>query len=332
MRKTKKILIIRFSAIGDIVLSSPIIRCIKAQMPNAEIHYCTKPQYAELVKYNPHIDKVHYVNESLRGLIKELKKEKFDFIADLHNSLRSKLIRAALFNVKSKHIDKINFEKWLMVKFKINRLPKKHVVDRYFDVLKPLHIFNDENGLEYHIPEKDELEPDWLPKEYRGEYYVFAIGATYNTKKLPKERIIQIIDSINKPFILIGGPAEAKEGEEIERFFTRTEAGKPNEPYLQNELDKKAIVFNGCGKFNLNQSAFIIKYANEVHAHDTGMMHVAAALKKKIVSYWGNTIPEFGMYPYQTRFSIIQKEGLSCRPCSKLGHATCPEGHFKCMT
>ena len=323
----KKILIIRFSAIGDIVLSSPIMRCIKEQIPDSEIHYCTKPQYGELLKYNPHIDKIHYVKESLSELIEELKKEKFDFIADLHDSLRSKLIRTSLFNVKSKHIDKINLEKWLMVKFKINRLPKKHVVDRYFDVIKPLNVFNDEKGLEYHIPEKDELEHDWLPNDYRGEYYVFAIGATYFTKKLPKERIIQIIDSINKPFILIGGPAEAKEGEEIENFFKRTQ----NEEYLQNELDKKAIVFNGCGKFNLNQSAFIIKHAIEVHAHDTGMMHVAAALKKKIVSYWGNTVPEFGMYPYQTKFSIIQKNDLNCRPCSKLGHDKCPKGHFKCM-
>ena len=327
----KKILIIRFSAIGDIVLTSPIFRCIKEQIPNAEVHFCTKPQYSELVEYNPHIDKVHYVKDSISDLIKELRKEKFDFIADLHNSLRSKLIRLSLFNVKSRKIDKINFEKWLMVKFKINRLPKKHVVERYFDVLKPLNIINNEKGLEYHIPEKDELEPDWLPKEYRGGYYVFAIGATYFTKKLPKERIIQIIDSINKPFILVGGPAEAKEGEEIEHFFARTELSKPNEPYLQDELDKKAIVFNGCGKFNLNQSAFIIKHATEVYAHDTGMMHVAAALKKKIVSYWGNTIPEFGMYPYQTRFSIIQKNNLDCRPCSKLGHNECPKGHFKCM-
>lgn len=300
-------------------------------MPDSEIHFCTKPQYAELVKYNPHIDKIHYVNESLSELIKELKREKFDFIADLHDSLRSKLIRTSLFNVKSKRIDKINLEKWLMVKFKINRLTKKHVVDRYFDVLKPLNIFNDEKGLEYHIPEKDELEPDWLPNEYRGEYYVFAIGATYTTKKLPKERIIQIIDSINKPFILIGGPAETKEGEEIEAFFKRTNKGKPTEPYLQHELDKKAIVFNGCGKFNLNQSAFIIKNAIEVHAHDTGMMHVAAALKKKIVSYWGNTVPEFGMYPYQTKFSIVQKDNLDCRPCSKLGFDKCPKGHFNCM-
>ena len=325
----KKILIIRFSAIGDIVLSSPIMRCIKEQSPNAEVHYCTKPQYAELVEYNPHIDKVHYVNDSLSELIKELKKEKFDFIVDLHNSLRSKLIRLTLLGIKSRTINKINIEKWLMVKFKINQLPKKHIVDRYFDVVKPLNIFNDEKGLEYHIPEKDEVELDWLPEEYRGEYYAFAIGATYFTKKLPKERIIGIIDSLNKPVILVGGPSEAKEGEELEDFFKRSD--KASEDYLKNQLDKKAIVFNGCGKFNLNQSAYLIKNAIQVHAHDTGMMHVAAAFKKEIISYWGNTIPEFGMYPYQTKFSIIENKDLSCRPCSKLGHKKCPEGHFKCM-
>lgn len=325
-----KILIIRFSAIGDIVLTTPIVRCIKQQLPDAEVHYCTKPQFATLVEHNPHIDKIHYI-ESLSSLIGKLRKEKFDFIADLHNNLRSNLIKIGLMGVKSASLDKLNWEKWLMVKFKINKLPRKHVVDRYFDVVKPIHVQNDEAGLDYFIPEKDEVQMEWLPDDYQGEYYVFAIGGTYTTKKLPIERIIQIIDSVNKPFIIIGGKAESKEGEAIETFFKRRDEHANLEPYLTEELDKKAIVFNGCGKFSLNQSAYIIKNAIKVYTHDTGMMHVAAAFKKDTMTYWGNTIPEFGMYPYKTRFSIVEKKDLDCRPCSKLGFGECPKGHFKCM-
>ena len=96
-------------------------------------------------------------------------------------------------------------------------------------------------------------------------------------------------------------------------------------------MNKKAFVFNGCGKFSINQSAYLLKNAKEVHTHDTGMMHIASAFNKDIVSYWGNTTPEFGMYPYKTKFTIIENKNLSCRPCSKIGFQECPKGHFKCM-
>jgi ADP-heptose:LPS heptosyltransferase len=96
-------------------------------------------------------------------------------------------------------------------------------------------------------------------------------------------------------------------------------------------MGKKTIVYNGCGKFNINQSASVIKKARYVFTHDTGLMHIAAAFKKEIFSIWGNTIPAFGMYPYRTKFTILENNRLSCRPCSKIGYNQCPKGHFKCM-
>ena len=84
-----------------------------------------------------------------------------------------------------------------------------------------------------------------------------------------------------------------------------------------------------------NESAALIKLSSKVITHDTGLMHIAAAFKKEIVSVWGNTVPEFGMYPYYGDFSIWNQKfeilGLPCRPCTKIGYEKCPRGHFKCM-
>jgi ADP-heptose:LPS heptosyltransferase len=129
----------------------------------------------------------------------------------------------------------------------------------------------------------------------------------------------------------LGGKEDADVGENIARFFEKHLLYSSNENELQNDLNKRAIVFNGCGKFNLNQSASLLKQSLAVFTHDTGLMHIAAAFKKQIFSIWGNTVPEFGMYPYKTPFSIFENKKLQCRPCSKIGHNKCPLGHFKCM-
>ena len=157
-----------------------------------------------------------------------------------------------------------------------------------------------------------------------------VIGGKYATKKLPKDRIIEFCDRINKPIVLIGGKEEAATGNAVETFFKAYEKPTIYDKGLE-ELGKKAIVFNACGKFNLNQSASLVKQASWVFSQDTGMMHIASAFKKDIFTIWGNTIPEFGMYPYRTKFTIFENKKINCRPCSKLGYSKCPKGHFKCM-
>jgi len=323
-----KILILRFSSIGDIVLCTPVIRTLRSQLPDAEIHFATKDSYRGLLDENPYLTKVHSLQESLSQLIKELKSENFDLVIDLHNNLRTRWIKTRL-GVKSYTLDKLNIKKWLLTTFKINLLPNRHIVDRYMDCVEPLGIKMDSLGLDYFIPHKDEVELEWLPKEYQHGYAAVVIGAKFATKRLPKERIIELCDRINKPIILIGGPEEKPIGEEVELFFQRNEPEDFSEGL--HALGKKAIVFNACGKFNFHQSASLVKQSRWVFTHDTGLMHVAAAFKKEIYSIWGSTIPEFGMYPYRTKFVIFENKNLKCRPCSKLGHKTCPAGHFKCM-
>ena len=323
-----KVLVIRFSSIGDIVLTTPVVRVLKSQL-GAEVHYFTKKGYTSLLENNPYIDKVWGLEDSLSSVLDALKKEQFDYIIDLHNNLRTRIVKWKL-GVQNYSFDKLNWQKWIMVRFKINRLPNKHIVDRYLETLKPLGGKEDALGLDYFIPEKDEVPIDWLPETHQKGYLVYAIGGQHDTKKLPLSRMIELCDKMNRSIVLIGGKEDLENGQQIAQVFEKRLENAPYEEGLQ-QLGKKTIIFNGCGKFNLNQSASIIRQSMAVFTHDTGMMHVAAAFKKQVYSIWGNTIPEFGMYPYKTQFTVFERQNLSCRPCSKIGYNKCPKGHFDCM-
>jgi ADP-heptose:LPS heptosyltransferase len=311
-----KFLIVRFSSIGDIVLTSPVVRCVKQQVKDAEVHFLTKKSFAAVVEHNPFIDKKIYLDEDLDSLITELKKEKYDFIIDLHHNLRTLKIKRAL-GVKSFAFNKLNIEKWLIVNLKINNLPAMHIVDRYMETVKSFGVVNDGKGLDYFITQQDGKAIEKLPQEFQPGYIAFVIGAKHNTKKLPVEKIVSIIKKINRPVLLMGGKEDFEMAEQI-----------------ISAVQSKTVC-NACGKFSLNESAALVKHAEKVITHDTGLMHIAAAFKKEIISVWGNTIPEFGMYPYygdfETRNSKFEIKGLSCRPCSKIGFDKCPRGHFKCM-
>ena len=312
----RKILIIRFSSIGDIVLTTPVIRCLATQLPEVEIHYLTKKVYKPLLESNPYIHHLHLFEGNLRDIQKELKQENFDVIIDLHKNLRTFLVKMAL-GKKSYSFNKINLQKWLFVNFKINLLPDKHIVDRYMETVKPLDVTNDGKGLDYFIPPGDEIDLESLPATHRPGYIAFVIGAKFNTKKLPIHKIVTICQEIDQPIVLLGGLEDRNEGHEI-------------------GLALGEMIYNACGKYNINQSASLVKQAQAVITHDTGLMHIGAAFNKKIASVWGNTVPEFGMSPYlpktdSSNSKIFEVEELPCRPCSKLGYSKCPQKHFLCM-
>jgi ADP-heptose:LPS heptosyltransferase len=311
-----KILILRFSSIGDIVLTSPVVRCLKQQLKNSEIHFFTKKSFVSLVQNNQNIDKVFSFEKEVNEVLPELKKENYDWVIDLHHNLRSMQVKRAL-GKPSKSFNKLNIEKWLLVNFKINTLPKKHIVDRYFETIIHLGVKNDLKGLDFFINAENEIDISSLSKEFHNGYLAFVIGAKHNTKKLPVEKIISICKKLNCPVVLIGGKEDFEVGKEIEARVKNQESR----------------ILNTCGNFNLQQSASLIKQAERVITHDTGMMHIAAAFQKNIISVWGNTVPEFGMYPYMPgkESQIVEVKNLSCRPCSKIGFEKCPKGHFKCM-
>ncbi len=192
MQQVVKILVIRFSSIGDIVLTTPVLRCLKNQLDGeVELHYLTKKQYKSIVDSNPNVSKVYTIEKSTNEVVENLKNEGYDYIVDLHKNLRSKRVIKKL-KCLSFSFEKLNYQKWLMTTFKINQLPKIHIVERYLNAVKPLGIENDGLGLEYYIPEKDEVDKSVLPATFQSEYISFAIGAQHATKCLPEHKIISI--------------------------------------------------------------------------------------------------------------------------------------------
>jgi ADP-heptose:LPS heptosyltransferase len=308
-----KYLVVRFSSIGDIVLTTPVIRCLKKQVEGARIHYVTKKQFAPILRNNPYVDYIHSFYGNLNALIRELKEEHFDYIIDLHHNLRSALLKSRI-NTISFSFPKLNVQKWLLVNLKINRLPDIHIVDRYLETVRLFDVRNDNLGLDYVIPEEDMIRLESLPMEFGKGYIAFAIGGLHATKKLTTEKIIGVCRRVDKPVVLLGGKEDADTGDEIAEKVGNT-------------------IVNACGKYSINQSASLVQQADLVITHDTGLMHIAAAFRKKIISIWGNTIPEFGMYPYQPdpESVIVQVPDLSCRPCSKIGFDKCPKKHFRCI-
>ena len=316
MKRPRKILVIRFSSIGDIVLTTPLLRCIKDQLSRSEIHFLTKKQFAPVLEANPYIDKLWLYDHNFRDLIPEIKSQGIEFIADLHNNYRSNFVKKQ-FSAPSATFPKLNVKKWILVNLKINLLPGLHIVDRYFESLELLKINNDGKGLDYFIPAKDEIPVQTLPGEFHNGYIAFVIGGKHNTKILPPDKAALIIDRLTKPVILLGG----KEDEENAAVIMKSCKNKP---------------LNAVGQNNISQSASLIRQSEKVITNDTGLMHIAAALKKPIFSLWGSTVPAFGMTPYlpeneQHLSEIFEVKGLSCRPCSKLGFEKCPKKHFRCM-
>ncbi len=307
-----KILILRFSSIGDIVLCTPIIRACKKQL-NAEVHFLTKSKYKNVLEANPNVDNLILFDKNIEEVKSRLIENNYDVILDLHNNLRSFYIKKWLKKPFGK-FPKLNIQKWILVNTKINRLPNIHIVDRYFQAAEGLlKIKNDNDGLDYFIPENQNVNLDLLleTKNITGHYACLVLGATYQTKKIPKFLAIEIIHKSPLPVILIGGPEEFDVGNEI-------------------SMECKNVI-NACGKYKLNQSASIIEQSSLVITGDTGMMHIASAFKKPIIMIWGNTVPEFGMGPYLTQAYHFEVENLKCRPCSKIGYHECPKKHFKCM-
>ncbi len=309
-----KVLIVRFSSLGDIVLTSLAVRCIKKQT-GARIHFMTKRQFSEILSANPYIDKIWTIDHSTDEIINDLKKENYDLIVDLHKNLRSLRLRISLFGVPSVTYFKANIAKWKAVYLKRFDFPKQPVALRYLEAVQKYNVLDDGEGLDYFIPDQDRLDVNANFNIVK-PFIALVIGAMHFTKRIPLVKLSELISLIDKqtPIVLIGGPAELE---------------------MSNQL-KGSNIYNLCGKLNINQSASILQQSYLVISPDTGMMHIAAALKKPIKSIWGSTLAEFGFWPfygknYSNLNTSFEVKDLECRPCSRFGLENCPKGHFKCM-
>jgi ADP-heptose:LPS heptosyltransferase len=297
-------------------LTFPILRCLKTQVPSSEIHYATKIQFKELVTASEYIDRQYFLQNSLKDLIKELRKENYDVIIDLHNNLRTHQISSAL-GLKTLRFPKLNFKKWLLVNLKVNKMPNLHLVDRYFQAVKTLGVVNDAKSNTFFISTENEIE---IKKQFNlspKSYIAVVIGAQFATKRIPLDKLIEILSGINYPMVLIGGKTDKNVADEL----------------CKNLVEKE--IYSACGDFNILQSASIVKQSKGVLTNDTGMMHIASCFSLPITTVWGNTSSAFGMSVYNPENNPeifnFEVQDLACRPCSKIGFQRCPKGHFKCM-
>ena len=329
-----RLLFIRFSSIGDIVFTTPAIRCAKQQIPGVEIHFLTKAAMKAVTIANPYIDHLHYFDKDLQATINQLKECKFDYIIDLHKNYRTYQIQKAL-GVPSLSYEKLSLQKFLLTKLHLNFMPMRHIADRCLDALSSLGVVNDGKGLDYFIPKETTINAAALPASFESGYIALVIGASYATKKLPISALQKLCHKIPYPIVLIGGKEDEGQGAAVEAI---------------NPIK----IWNACGKFNLQESALLVKQARTVISHDTGFLYIACAFHKKTVAIWGATSPALQVEPYytgakqvnqttlnnETASTILNNNemyfnaivpNLTCQPCSNYGTNHCPQGHFACM-
>lgn len=329
-----KILIIRASSIGDIVLTSPAIELTGKLFPESEIYFLVKKSFLATIEHNPHINEILELKSPIRKTIRILAQINFSIIIDLHNNLRSNWI---CFNLKIKNpkiniysVPKRNFDKWLITKFK-KKISVEHFADRACKTIVSAALDTRNHGFDF---ANDGLSffTDQTQKQAAKNFILnhfpnknippvgIVLGATKFTKRWCQEYFPKLINLLNEPIILLGG----KSDENVSNFIMNSFSC--NESQVQQPK-----IIDAVGKFDLGTSAEILSHCKYIITHDTGLMHIAAAYHLKVIVIWGNTIPEFGMEPYKCPHLNIQIENLSCRPCSKIGYDACPKGHFDCM-
>lgn len=314
-----KILVIRFSSAGDIILTSPFIRALRRRYPGGEIHYLTKRAFAPLVEHSPHLNRVIAMEPGtgLGGLAR-LKSSlirdnggDYDIVFDLHDSLRSRYVRFGLGRSVAT-IVKPTLAKWLLVRRKVNRLrPIVPIPLRYLAVGAPFGLEDDGLGLELHLgPTLAPILPDGRPT------IAMAPGARHMTKQWPPEYFVELgrrlASGHGARIVLLGSPDERELAEEIATAIGHDAT-------------------NLAGRTTFLEAAAALDAADVAVTNDSAMAHIAAARGRPVVALFGSTVQEFGFAPFRTPSTVVEVEGLPCRPCTTIGREACPLGHFRCM-
>ncbi len=317
-----KILLIRLSSIGDIVLTTPLIRRLRAAFPSAQIDYVVKEGFADLLRHHPALDRIYTVPMSARradlsALHQELKRNQYDTVLDLHKNFRSLYLSRGLGRRYKKRLRKYGIRRFLLVKTGINLYDTVvPVYQRYLDVAAGLGLADDDKGSELFLPQQiaDSLPDDVADFLQQGEFIALAPGAGFATKRWPVERFAAVAREIlaqgNRCCIL----------------------GSPTEQKLAGQIREQAP---GCadftGRLSLLESAHVVGKARRLLTNDSGLMHIAEAMGTPVVALFGSTVRELGFFPFLPGSVVIENSSIACRPCSHIGRTACPKGHFLCM-
>ncbi|GMR25540.1 MAG: glycosyltransferase family 9 protein [Ignavibacteria bacterium] len=310
LKNVNKLLIVRLSSLGDILLTTPLIRSIKQKYPSVKIDFVLSEEYRDLLKLNPHLKNVflypHHKNK-IKLLKEHICNNNYDLILDLQNNIRSSgLLRC--YGSSTVGFEKKHFDKFLLVNFKINRLKDSmQVAERYASTLENFEL--DEKG--------PELITDKLANSaILGIDNLVGIcpGSKHFTKMWPEENYIQLgklLERNGYTVVLLGG-------QDDKQICLSIVSNLTSAINLSNDND-------------ILQTAADMKMCEAIYCNDSGLMHTATAIGVPVIAFFGSTVREFGFAPYNSVNIILENNSLSCRPCTHIGRSNCPKKHFKCM-
>ncbi len=330
MHAFENILVVRFSSLGDVLLTTPVIRGLRQRFPSSRIEALVKREYADVLRFNPHLSGLIEFEESGSGafsaLVAELRRKKFDLIVDLHNSLRSNLLRFHLWRPRRLLFNKHVFRRYMLVRWKRNLYDGiVSVADRYRQAVAGLGIPDDGRGLDLQLPPEAvsavRVRMERMHIERHHPVIGFAPTARHATKRWPPERFVASGSALaaepGLKILILGGKEDSEYCGDIAHLINTSTGSKVAESL--------------SGETTLLETAAVMDYCDVVLCNDSGLMHLAAARGRPVVALFGSTVREFGFEPYRTAHAIIERSGLECRPCSHIGREACPLGHFRCM-
>ncbi len=327
-----KTLVIRFSSVGDIVLSSPLVRAIRQRYPNADVDFLVKDIHADLVRHNPHLTSIltfpnHGGIRDLLTLRRELRRRRYDTILDIHGSLRSRALTFGLRGVR--RVRKRILARTILIYCKRDLYRffggAPGVAERYLETFPVESAEGGTPELELFIPSDIQARARALlaTRGVAPEAGMIGIcpSARHWTKIWPEERFASLAAALarqwNAPVILFGG---ADDQERCGRIAASIAATSP-----------ETTTLDLSGACSLLETAALMDFCSVIVTNDSGLMHIASARKRPVVAIFGSTVRQFGFYPVGPRHRVVEVAHLPCRPCSHIGRSACPRGHFRCM-
>ncbi len=316
-----KILVIRLSSIGDVILTSFAVRLLRNKFPDAQIDFLVAKDFASLVQYNPRINNVLTYDKSkpfISHIFETLSihnPNHYDIIIDLHNNLRSRVYTlgkgSAIYRFDKRRLYKLS-----LVWFKKRRREFQPIPILYKNTMPELCEIDDGLGLELWLPEEREFYPPFTKKSDSNlcKRIIFSPFAKHETKSLTLEiaskLLKELLDETDYEVVLLGSKDDALKCKKL-------------------EISKRIV--NICGETDLLEATRVVDSSDLVVSVDSSIVHIASARKVKVVVIYGSTVPEFGFVPFRVPYKIIENNDLNCRPCTHFGRSRCPKTHFRCM-
>jgi heptosyltransferase-2 len=314
------ILVIRFSSLGDILLTAPVFRSLRRRFPSAHIDLLVAREYLDAARMISGPDRILEFDRS--GGSRELLQWRrrlsrcYHVVVDLQNNFRSSFLRAFIFPTLWVKARRYRIRRWLLIHFKWDLYCEiRPVPMRYLDAVQMIGAEHDGSGLDLLV---DTEAVSWLQEIYPAldsaiqPFMVLCPGARHFTKRWPKELWItlgELLRSRGKQVVVIGDASESVLVQSVAR-------GIP-----------KAIAIVGE---SIQHIAALLQKAECAITNDSGIMHLAAGVGTPLTAIFGSTVPEFGFSPFTDHARVIEQK-LPCRPCTAFGRADCPKQHFRCM-